>query len=154
MNMQITSALDASANMYYRLILLVGSEANNTKNLRELSKKLDTLVINVNLELSKRLLNKTARQRKLDLVKSMQEIVRNREVSLLDHTGILFDLELGQDPLRLLEGISRNQTVIASWNGEIQSGKLTYAQQGHPEYRSYSTKDLLVIETNMSKANR
>lgn len=151
MNTQIISALDASANMYYRLILLVGSEANNTKNLRELSKKLDTLVINVNLELSKHLLNKTSKQRKLDLVKSMQEIVRDKEVSLLDHTEILFDVELGQDPLRLLEGVSRNQTVIVAWNGEVQHKKLLYATPEHSEYRSYSIKDLLVIETNINE---
>lgn len=151
MNTKIANALDSSANMYYRLILLVGSEVNNTKNLREISKKLDTPVINVNLELSKRLLNKTIRQRKLDLVKSMQEIVRNREVSLLDHTEIFFDVELGQDPLHLLEGVSRNQTVIAAWNGEVQHEKLLYATPEHSEYRSYSIKDLLVIETNINE---
>jgi len=151
MNSKITRALDTSADMYYRLILLVGSESNNTQNLHELSIKLGIQVVNVNLEISKCLLNKSARQRKLGLINSMQEIVRNREVILLDHTEILFDVELGQDPLRLLESISRNQTVIAAWNGEIQNEKLLYATSEHLEYRSYSIKDLLVIETNINE---
>ncbi|MBU0482850.1 MAG: BREX-3 system P-loop-containing protein BrxF, partial [Proteobacteria bacterium] len=49
-----------------------------------------------------------------------------------------------QDPLRLLQGLSRNKTVVASWNGAIIDGFLTYAEPAHPEYRRYPVHDFLV----------
>jgi hypothetical protein len=36
---------------------------------------------------------------------------------LLDNIELLFDVHLKQDPLRLLQGLSRNKTVVATWNG-------------------------------------
>lgn len=151
MTSKINSALDVSKDMYYRLILLVGTSSDNTLAMREIPKELDTEVINLNLELSKLLLNKTLRQRKLDLTKAMQLIVRGKEITFIDHAEILFDVDLGQDPLRLLEGLSRNQAIVVSWNGKVLNDKLIYGEIGHPEYRSYSTKDLVIIETNIDK---
>jgi hypothetical protein len=81
----------------------------------------------------------------------MHEVVQPNKTILLDHTEILFDVELGQDPLRLLESLSRNQTIIAFWNGQVRDGKLIYAEQGHPEYRSYTANDLVVIEISKEK---
>jgi hypothetical protein len=49
------------------------------------------------------------------------------ELVLLDNIEILFDVHLKQDPLRLLQGLSRNQTVVAAWNGSIVDGHVTYA---------------------------
>ena len=148
---KIIDAVNSSADMYHRLILLVDKEGDHAQLEKEISEQLGIEAVNVNLELSKRLLNQTARQRKLYLLKSMNEIVQNDKVVLLDHTEILFDVELEQDPLRLLESLSRNQTIVVFWNGQVRGGKLIYAEQGHPEYRSYDTKDLLVIEINKDK---
>jgi len=137
--------------MYYRLILLVDEKADHEQLAKEISARLDVEAVNVNLELSKRLLSQTSRQRKLYLSKSMNEVVQPNKTILLDQVEILFDVELGQDPLRLLESLSRNQTIIAFWNGQVRDGKLIYAEQGHPEYRSYDSKDLLMIEINKDK---
>ncbi|MCL4079017.1 BREX-3 system P-loop-containing protein BrxF [Coriobacteriia bacterium Es71-Z0120] len=49
---------------------------------------------------------------------------------------------LQQDPLRLLQGLPRNKTVVAAWNGTIVDGYLTYAGPSHPEYRRYPIRDL------------
>jgi len=63
---------------------------------------------------------------------------------LLDNTEIIFDVGLKQDPLRLLQGLSRNKTVVAAWNGTIVEDFLIYAAPAHPEYRRYPTRDFLV----------
>ena len=63
----------------------------------------------------------------------------------------MFDVALQQDPLRLLESISRNQTMIVFWNGNIINNRLVYAEQDHPEYRTYDTTNLLIIEINRDK---
>jgi len=45
----------------------------------------------------------------------------------LDNTEILFNPILKQDPLRLLQRISRNRTVVATWLGNVTDSHLTYA---------------------------
>jgi len=148
---KILNTVNTSADMYYRLILLVDEKKGHEELANALSEQLDVERVNVNSELSKHLLNQTARQRKLYLAKTISEIVKKHKIIFLDHIEILFDVDLGQDPLRLLEALSRNQTVIVFWNGQLRDDKLIYAELGHPEYRSYDKKDLVVIEINEEK---
>ena len=83
-------------------------------------------------------------------------IVKHRKISFGDFQTetigisvkkILIEVpkSLKQDPLRLLQGISRNRTVIASWNGTYTEGRLLYAELGHHEYRSYDAVDALIV---------
>jgi hypothetical protein len=64
---------------------------------------------------------------------------------VLDNLELLFDQDLMQDPLRLLQGLSRNRTLLASWNGTFSVGRLGYAEPGHPEYRAYDAPDALIV---------
>ena len=65
---------------------------------------------------------------------------------LLDNIEVIFDVGLKQDPLRLLQGLSRNKTVVAAWNGAIVDDSLTYAVPArHPEYRRYPMRDILAV---------
>ena len=67
------------------------------------------------------MLELTERQRALQLPRLLREIVGNGgdEMILLDNIEVIFDVDLKQDPLRLLQGLSRNKTVVAAWNGTI-----------------------------------
>ncbi len=95
---------------------------------------------------SHELLYLTARQRSLRAASILDQIVdKAGSPVVLDNLEILFDRELKQDPLRLLQGISRNRSVVASWNGIINSGRLLYADPGHPEYRCYEQVDALIV---------
>ena len=162
----IKCSIQVAEGLYHRLVLLVGEVGSGkTSVLREVAEELGLLVINVNLVLSAELLELTAKQRSLRLPGILEEVIRGeyREankandslapnpsshvaVVVLDNTEILFDKALQQDPLRLLQGISRNRTVVASWNGTVKSGRLLYAEIGHPEYRCYDAGDALIVE--------
>ena len=133
--------------MYYRLVLLVGKTGSGkTGVLREVAKEFGTFVINVNLALSGELLELTAKQRSLRLPVILGQIAYKAQAPVvLDNLEILFDKDLQQDPLRLLQSISRNRSVVASWNGIMNSGRLLYAETGHPEYRSYDAVDALIV---------
>jgi hypothetical protein len=50
---------------------------------------------------------------------------------------VLFDVSLKHDPLRLFQGLSRNKTLSAAWNGSVDSESLVYATPDHPEIRRY-----------------
>lgn len=144
---KIKRSLQAAEGLYHRLVLLVG-EAGSGKTgvLREVAEEFGSSVINVNLALSGELLELTAKQRALRLAGILDQIA-DQALSpvVLDNLEILFDKDLQQDPLRLLQGISRNRAVVASWNGSMNAGRLSYAEAGHPEYRSYDAVDALIV---------
>jgi len=144
---KILRSLQAAEGLYHRLVLLVGENGSGkTGVLRHVAKEFGTSVINVNLALSSELLELTAKQRSLRLPGILAQIAEKAPMPVvLDNLEILFDKDLRQDPLRLLQSISRNRAVVASWNGTITSGRLLYAETGHPEYRSYDSVDALIV---------
>jgi len=145
---KIIRDIDQAAQLYHRLILLVApAGAGKTSALLEVHQRTGAHLINVNLELSRNMLDLTERQRALQLPRLLQNLVNSREdgVILLDNIEVLFDVSLKQDPLRLLQGLSRNRTVVAAWNGRVEGSHVVYATVGHPEYRRYPIGDLIVI---------
>ncbi len=144
---RILQKIGEAHELYHRLILVVGpAGSGKTSALRKVSAATSTPLLNVNLELSRRMLDLTERQRALRLPRLLREIAGKAEgdLVLLDNIEILFDVRLKQDPLRLLQGLSRNKTVVAAWNGSVADGHMTYAVPDHPEYRRYPIRDFLV----------
>ena len=134
--------------LYYRLLIVVGSVgAGKTKALRKVGESIGSPLTNINLELSRRMLDLTERQRALQLPRLVSEIVNasGRDVRILDNIEILFDVSLRQDPLRLLQGLSRHKTVVVAWSGSFDNEYMTYATPDHPEYRRYLVRDFLVV---------
>jgi ABC-type uncharacterized transport system ATPase component len=149
----VKQSLKATEGLYYRLVLLVGEPGSGkTTILRDVADELGFPIININLELSSRLLELTSKQRAIHLPKLLDEIAETDNSTLiLDNLEILFDKEMKPDPLRLLQGISRNRFVVASWNGKVTGRKLTYATADHPEYRKYDQVDALIVGMDYGK---
>lgn len=146
---KIIQSLQQVAQLYHRLVIVVApAGSSKTTALREVHERISAAMINVNLELSRRMLDLTERQRSLQLPSLLSEIVGAFEgdVILLDNIEILFNVSLQQDPLRLLLGLSRTKTIVVSWSGEItDEQKLVYAAPDHPEYKRYPLQDFLVV---------
>lgn len=145
---RIADRVPEAASLYHRLVLVVGpARTGKTTALRDLAQERGWPLVNVNLELSERLLELTSKQRALRAPRMLGEIVDGHpgEVLLLDNTEILFSTELQQDPLRLLQGLGRNRTVVATWSGEMEDENLVYAAPGHPEHRRCSRPQVLVV---------
>ena len=150
----IIQRIKQAAEQYYRLVLVVApSGSGKTYALQEVRANIEASLVNVNLELSKRMLDLTERQRKLQLPVLMKEIVNNdsNEMILLDNLELMFDVNLGHDPLKLLQNLSRNKTVVAAWNGTIVDDFLIYAAPNHPEYQRYPLRDFLVASQETLK---
>src|SRR5713101_3140547 len=127
---QILARIPDAAGLYNRLLLVVApSGAGKTPALCEVAESTGYPVINLNLELSRQLLGLTERQRCLQVPALLDEIIQARpgEGVVLDNIEILFDVQLKQDPLRCLQGLSRNRTVVAAWNGTCAAGGSRHA---------------------------
>jgi hypothetical protein len=146
---KINTSLHSIESQYHRLIILVNcEEAGKQDVLDKLASGRDIKQINLNLELSSRLLEYSIKQRPLKATEITTEIIEHLSSPvLLDKLNILFEPSLQTDPLALLKSLSRNKTIIAFWSGSLKDNKLFYAEPGYPEYRSYPVQDFVAIDT-------
>ena len=145
---RVIKRIGQAAELYHRLVMLVApAGAGKTAALQDVHERTAAPLVNVNLELSRRMLDLTERQRALQLPRLLAEIVgiSAADVVLLDNVEVLFDVSLKQDPLRLLQGLSRNKTVVAAWSGSIDGEHMVYATPDHPEYKRYPLREFLVV---------
>ena len=150
---RVIRRIDEAAELYHRLVMLVApAGAGKTAVLQDVHDRTDAPLLNVNLELSRRMLELTERQRALQLPRLLSEMVNaaRADVVLLDNIEVLFDVSLKQDPLRLLQGLSRNKTVVAAWNGSVDHEHMVYATPDHPEYKRYPLRDFLVVNPEVA----
>ena len=150
---KIVQCTNQVAELYYRLIFLVApAGAGKTAALQEVHKYTGAPLFNVNLELSRRMLELTERQRALQLPRLLSEMVNSAQadVVLLDNIEVLFDVSLKQDPHRLLQRLSRNRTVVAAWNGSVDHDHMVYASPDHPEYKRYPLRDFLIVSPEVA----
>jgi hypothetical protein len=147
--------IELAHDLYHRLVLLVApAGAGKTAILIHFSEKAGLPYVNVNLEVSRRMLELTEKQRALRVGTVLGEIVdaAGGDIVILDNIELLFDQSLQQDPLRLLKELSRKRTVVASWNGSINESGLSYAVPGHPEYRRYARGDIDFLHVTIGGA--
>lgn len=145
---RVVQSIGQAAELYHRLVILVApAGAGKTAVLQDAHERTAAPLINVNLELARCMLDLTSRQRALQLPRLLAEIVDApaADAVLLDNIEALFDVSLKHDPLRLLQGISRNKTVVAAWSGSIDGAYMVYATPEHPEYKRYPIRDFLVV---------
>jgi hypothetical protein len=145
---KLVEAIRQAAGQYYRLVLLAGTPGSGkTSILQAVGQQNGYPYLNVNLEMSKRMLELTRTQRSRQVERLLKEVIASApgDVVLLDNLEILFDPALEVEPLRLLQVSSRNRTVVASWNGTYRGGTLIYAEPGHPEFVQIKQAEAVIV---------
>jgi hypothetical protein len=151
LSVRIQDVLPKTQDAYYKLILAVGpARTGKTSAFNKLAAKNKWPRINVNLNLSERLLELTHRQRAVRVAGILDDAIRTEtaEVVLLDNIELLFAVDLAQDPLKLLQSLSRNRTIVVAWPGTFDGTALTYADPGHPEARRYPTPQAVIVRAS------
>ena len=150
----VAEQIGHAERFYHRLVLVVGAEgAGKTTALRDLTDTTGASLINVGVELSRRLLDLAEWQRPIRVAPLLDQIVAETEgdVVLLDNIELLFDVALHQDPLRVLQSLSRRRTVVAAWNGSTEKGHILYAAPEHPEHRRCPVDGVLLVNAEAAK---
>lgn len=146
--------VDEVGALQTKLILVIGPpQSGKTALLRALAKTNGITVMNVGAELGGRLAAMPHRQRHIQTTTLLRELADQHatgDLLLLDNIELLFDRSLQLDPLDLLKRHAHVKRVVAAWPGELQgdtrSGRLTYAEMGHPEHQDYSLSGLVPFE--------
>jgi hypothetical protein len=142
----VSALCETAATLYHRVVLVVGpARSGKTRLLQAAAAEHGWPLINLNQRLSELLLELTQRQRALRVPRLVADVLAGTgaPVVLIDNLELLFSPELALDPLRLLQGVARNQTVVAAWPGGVSGKQLTYAEPSHREYRRYPELDTL-----------
>ncbi len=133
---------------YYKLLLVVApSRSGKSRTLNEVADLKQFPRINVNLILGEQLLDLSKRQRATCIAGIFYDLIQSYKAStlILDNIELIFLEELSLDPLKLLQSVSRNKTIIAAWQGYFDGNVLTYAKTGHPEARSYYCPQIEIV---------
>jgi hypothetical protein len=142
------AAMAQAEARYAKLLLVVGrSGAGKTAMLRAVAKQSEMPLLNLGVELSRRLLPLTIRERKLraaDLIADLFDETEEPRLAV-DNTEIIFDPSLALNPDGLLQNLSRTRLLVWSWNGKIEDGHVIYAEPGHPEYHRVSADNMTLI---------
>jgi Cdc6-like AAA superfamily ATPase len=147
---QLKHLLLTLPQQYYRLLLIAGPHGTGkTSLLKELSHQQNIPYLNLNLCLSQRLLDLITKERPLRVRRILAQIIDGYSAPTLvvDNIELLFEPSLQQEPLALLQELSRNKSLIVAWGGSYneQNRVLTYAEPGHPEYRRYERPEVIVV---------
>ena len=142
------------SSLHSKLILLIGGpQSGKTALLNSLAKNKGVTPMNVGAELGRRLAAMPQRQRRLQTTTILRELADQHApggLLLMDNIELLFDRSLQLDPLDLLKRHAYAKRVVAVWPGELQgdtrTGRLTFADMGHPEHQDYSLAGVVPFE--------
>ncbi len=142
---KINEQLDTISYRRHQLLIVCGVTCSDI--LQGYASAANVPYVSLSLELSKELLEIPVSKRGRKVGQLVDHIIKQQGSNIIcfDHLELLFHPQLHQDPMRLLEDISRNTTIIAGWNGYYENGKLTYAEPGHPEFQSYTELEASII---------
>ena len=121
----------------YHLLVLVTAVGNLASNASLFFEECDIGYINVNSLLSGRLAELPHQQRSEAVMPILRDEIDQvgRTATILANLGILFDRSLSLRPLKILQELAKDRTIVAIWQGQVVGGKLIYAEPNHPEYR-------------------
>ena len=145
---ELRAAIEDAAMLRHRLVLVFGpSGSGKSTLLRTLASEESLPCLNVSARLSRQLLERTPRQRRLEAANVLRDIVRaaDADTVLLDHIDLLFEPDLKLDPLQLLKSLSRHTTLAVAWGGQVQDGEVIYAEPEHEAYFRRSVGDVRVV---------
>ena len=119
-------------------LIIVCSNGDPVK-MQDLISRIEVPPVNLNLHLSKELLEVPLKRRPLVVSSIVQDLVNTyqEEFICLYNIELLFHPDLKTNPLQLFENISRYKGLVVAWNGQYKDGILTYGTLGHPEYQAY-----------------
>ena len=147
--MTLESAINSAGTRYHRLVFLIGMGSDERSDVLEaLAGKHAWLIVNLGTAFSQQLLDIPHRHRATSAPQILADLLDGIRggILILDHVEVLFSPDLAQDPVRLLQGLSRNRTLVVSWPGTLDGTTLIYGEPSHPEYYRQPVEDLVAVD--------
>jgi AAA+ ATPase superfamily predicted ATPase len=147
---KLLSILDLIKNEYFKLIIITGPfGSGKTRILKKLAERPDFTYLNMNLELTNRLMGIKESDydtRAQELVKEMIDDYSDT-ILLIDNIEIFFSSEVGKiDPVSAFKNLARDKIIVISIPGKQRGEKIIYSSLGRKDYLEMDISDLTVID--------
>lgn len=145
----LESVINTTATLYHRVVFLIGTGSDErSEALTTLAGKHGWPVVNLGTAFSQQLLDVSHRHRATSAPQILADLLDGigGDTLLLDHAEVLFTPDLAQDPVKLLQSLSRNRTLVVSWPGTHDGATLIYGEPSHPEYYRQPVADLVTVD--------
>ncbi|MNO15636.1 hypothetical protein D3C76_53050 [compost metagenome] len=131
--------ISSLSNQRNKLLFLFSATTNQQKLINELIRE-GIQTVNIGLYLSERLRFVPPDKRPFEVAKWLRKAINDQknDVVCIHNIEYLFDPELKQNPVKLLEAQSGNTVLLVIWPGKAEDGVLYYATPEHPEYYNNS----------------
>lgn len=131
----LNAEISSLSNQRYKLLFLLSETTNQQKLILDLERE-GIATVNIGLYLSEQLRTIPSDKRPFHVAKSLKKAINEQknEVVCVHNIEYLFDPELKQNPVKLLEAHSGNTVLLVVWPGKEEQGVLYYAVPEHPEY--------------------
>lgn len=152
----LIAALKTVESDRHRLVVVLGKfGAGKTDLLKKVAAEVDGVYLNLNLELSERLLSiPISRYRDGITVHQIidelcDEISSDQKTLLIDNLELLFSPELGKiNPIDTFKRISRQRPVAIALPAQRHGTLAVYSSSGHDDYFAMPLEDYTVIEVS------
>lgn len=130
---KLQSELASLDSRWNKLLFISGISSIKAK---EMANYLHIPYINLNLKLCEKLMEIPTSKYPLQVMDLIEDILENNQSTTywIGDIEILFDQQLQQNPVRLLENIGKRYKLVVTWPGEWNERQLSYATPDHPEY--------------------
>lgn len=142
---KIVTEIGSLEARWYKLLFIVGFATAEDK---KIANALAVPYVNVSLLVSEKLQELPKANYPLKVGEVLSDHLSSYSVPILwlGNIEILFDKQLKQHPVRLLEQLSKRFNLIVSWPGEYKENTLIYATPEHPEYFKCSELEGKIIK--------
>lgn len=149
---QLESLLNVIHQEYYRLVIVLGLPGSGkTELLLKLSELPHRCYLNINFELSKRLMNHPSKEHPKQVIKIMEQLKAENSGSILlcDNIEILFDPTFNLNVLDIFKQLSRFETFVVAWTGRTVNDQLVFNELGHwGSSEEYDAKGIKKLNLN------
>lgn len=131
----LNAEISSLSNQRYKLLFLLPATTNQQKLINDINRE-GIPTVNIGLYLSEQLRFVPSDKRPFDVAKWLRKAINNQknDVVCIHNIEYLFDPELKQNSVKLLEAHSGNTVLLVIWPGKAENGVLYYATPEHPEY--------------------
>jgi chromosomal replication initiation ATPase DnaA len=147
---RLLRAIKGASNDHFKLIIISGGfNTGKTQLLKKVSDEFNYLYLNLNLILSKKLLQikeDSYITHSQDVIKEIFDEI-NERILLIDNIELLFSKEVASlNPVEVFKNLARDKIIVLSLPGKFKGDKIEYSTMDRNDYKSMDVSGLTVIQ--------
>lgn len=105
-------------------------------------KEMNDKAVSLNYALAKKLLNIKSNRRTIKLATCFEEILKTLpDNAVIKDFDVMFNPDYKVDVLRIMVDACKRKPFSIIWPGKCEDGRLFYAENGYPDFKTFSVEE-------------